>query len=255
MNEDTTFQVCPYLGLASDASTWCVSPTSSHRCHRWATPQLVEEKQQVAYCLSDNHVNCSWFISPDSGSFSRRRTPSLQPRQRVLGVVALICVLLLAFFGIRALLWPDSSMGDQSRAAAETPAAASTAGPAPTVPTIASSGPSPAVVPTAVGSGATLAPAAAATTTPTPRQAAATTPTAAAPTAAPTRVGGTPTAAPPQPTAPPGGQIYEVKAGDTLYALATSFGVTVDDLVKANNLPDRSAIRVGQKLVIPPPQR
>ena len=43
-----------------------------------------------------------------------------------------------------------------------------------------------------------------------------------------------------------------MKEGDNLYSLARTFGVTVDDLVKANNLPDRSSLRVGQTLVIPP---
>ena len=45
--------------------------------------------------------------------------------------------------------------------------------------------------------------------------------------------------------------IYIVRAGDTLTGIASQFGVRVDDLVKVNQLPNASAIRNGQTLVIP----
>ncbi|HMN30839.1 MAG TPA: peptidoglycan DD-metalloendopeptidase family protein, partial [Caldilineaceae bacterium] len=44
---------------------------------------------------------------------------------------------------------------------------------------------------------------------------------------------------------------YTVVAGDTLFAIAQRFGVSVDDLVALNNLTDASLIRVGQVLLIP----
>lgn len=43
--------------------------------------------------------------------------------------------------------------------------------------------------------------------------------------------------------------VYAVKAGDTLYSLSKKFDVTVDDIMKINNLRS-SAIRVGQELRI-----
>lgn len=46
--------------------------------------------------------------------------------------------------------------------------------------------------------------------------------------------------------------IYEVQAGDTLGGIAVKFDVSVNDLVKANNLGDETAIiRIGQELIIP----
>jgi len=47
---------------------------------------------------------------------------------------------------------------------------------------------------------------------------------------------------------------HEVKAGDTLTALAKKYGVAVGALVKANRLPSINALlKVGQRLVIPGP--
>ncbi len=46
-------------------------------------------------------------------------------------------------------------------------------------------------------------------------------------------------------------QSYTVKAGDTLGAVASAFGVSLNDLYRANpNLQGRDAIRIGQTLVI-----
>src|SRR5690606_40420793 len=44
---------------------------------------------------------------------------------------------------------------------------------------------------------------------------------------------------------------YTVAAGDTVSAIATRFGVSIADIVKANGLDSRAFIRVGQKLTIP----
>lgn len=43
---------------------------------------------------------------------------------------------------------------------------------------------------------------------------------------------------------------YKVKAGDTLTKIASRAGVTVNDLVKLNNLADPDHIRVGQVLKV-----
>lgn len=55
----------------------------------------------------------------------------------------------------------------------------------------------------------------------------------------------------PAPTPAPGPFIYTVKDGDVLGAIADLFGVTVDALVEANQLPDETGIAVGQLLIIP----
>lgn len=53
---------------------------------------------------------------------------------------------------------------------------------------------------------------------------------------------------------------YEIQAGDTLLGIAAEFGVSVDDLMAANDIDDPNAIWAGQTLVIPggtvpPPER
>lgn len=59
-----------------------------------------------------------------------------------------------------------------------------------------------------------------------------------------------PTATPQaQPTAAP--ITYVVKAGDTLSGIADMFGLTVDDIVRANNIADPNSLQVGQVLTIP----
>lgn len=52
---------------------------------------------------------------------------------------------------------------------------------------------------------------------------------------------------------PPGGQLYTVQAGDVLGAIAARFGVTVNAIVRANNLSNPDALSIGQRLIIPPP--
>lgn len=45
---------------------------------------------------------------------------------------------------------------------------------------------------------------------------------------------------------------YTVESGDTLSSLADQFGVSLDTILWANNLTRKSALKIGQKLVIPP---
>ncbi len=44
---------------------------------------------------------------------------------------------------------------------------------------------------------------------------------------------------------------YTVRQGDTLFSIAQRFGVSVNDIVNANNIPDPDSIFPGQNLVIP----
>jgi murein DD-endopeptidase MepM/ murein hydrolase activator NlpD len=45
--------------------------------------------------------------------------------------------------------------------------------------------------------------------------------------------------------------VYTVKGGDTLFRIATRYGLTVNDLVRANNVADPTVIYSGQQLIIP----
>lgn len=50
-----------------------------------------------------------------------------------------------------------------------------------------------------------------------------------------------------------GPQEYTVQAGDTLGAIATQFGVTVEAIVEANSIADPNMILPGETLTIPAP--
>lgn len=51
--------------------------------------------------------------------------------------------------------------------------------------------------------------------------------------------------------APDQGIVHVVQAGEGLVGIATQYGVTVDEIVAANNLVDPNTLRVGQELIIP----
>jgi len=51
--------------------------------------------------------------------------------------------------------------------------------------------------------------------------------------------------------ATPAGGTYTVQAGDTLYDIAQRFGVSLDELMQANQITDAASLSIGQKLVIP----
>src|SRR5687768_15787664 len=61
----------------------------------------------------------------------------------------------------------------------------------------------------------------------------------------------------PTPTVPPAAQPtsapikYTVQPGDTLFGIALTFGVTIDDIVRANNIADPNSLSEGQVLTIP----
>ncbi len=49
----------------------------------------------------------------------------------------------------------------------------------------------------------------------------------------------------------PGGQLYTIKAGDTIYRIAQSFEMSVDALLAANPGIDPDRLYIGQKICIP----
>ena len=57
----------------------------------------------------------------------------------------------------------------------------------------------------------------------------------------------------PGPTSPSTatGVYYTVQSGENLYRISLRYGTTVDVIVAANNLPDRSSVQAGQTLLIP----
>jgi LysM repeat protein len=61
----------------------------------------------------------------------------------------------------------------------------------------------------------------------------------------------TPAAPPAKKSAPQTGYEHVVQPGETLSAIAQAYGVKMDAVLKANNIKNADAIRVGQKLFIP----
>lgn len=64
----------------------------------------------------------------------------------------------------------------------------------------------------------------------------------------------TPTPSPtPEPEPTP--QVYVIQEGDTLYKIAREFGITLDDLLAANQetITDPDRISVGDQIIIPVP--
>jgi LysM repeat protein len=55
----------------------------------------------------------------------------------------------------------------------------------------------------------------------------------------------------PVPPPPDGGRTHEVQPGETLFSIALLYGVPVQDIVMANNLPNPNFIYPGQILIIP----
>lgn len=56
----------------------------------------------------------------------------------------------------------------------------------------------------------------------------------------------------PRATAQARTQVHEVRSGDTLYGIAGRYGMTLDQLLRLNNLNRNATLRPGQKLVIAP---
>ncbi|ARJ70690.1 hypothetical protein B0A89_03640 [Paracoccus contaminans] len=77
---------------------------------------------------------------------------------------------------------------------------------------------------------------------------------AAGSTAAPARAGsgpGAPARAPQDAPQAGAGRTHTVATGETAWSVARKYGVSIQDLARANNLPETMSIRVGQRLAIP----
>jgi LysM repeat protein len=63
----------------------------------------------------------------------------------------------------------------------------------------------------------------------------------------------TPTASPAAPTTPtpPAARTYVVVEGDSLYGLAEANGITIEELLAANNVTIDAPLSIGETLIIP----
>lgn len=62
-----------------------------------------------------------------------------------------------------------------------------------------------------------------------------------------------PTVEPLATEAPATDTIHVVQAGDTMFAIASQYGVTIDVITAVNNIPDINQLEIGQEILIPAP--
>lgn len=58
MTQEEYSAVCPYLGLADDADSHATYATEAHRCYRLPNPTRIAPPHQELHCLGANHVTC-----------------------------------------------------------------------------------------------------------------------------------------------------------------------------------------------------
>ncbi|GIW13524.1 MAG: hypothetical protein KatS3mg062_0963 [Tepidiforma sp.] len=273
MTQQQYSQVCPYLGLADDQDSHATFATEAHRCYRiGGKPVRVLPHHQETYCLTENHLDCPVYVTgelpeapapaappPPEGAVpgpggrqagqrtfaapaargrpaQRRPAPgTLGPRPRpggvslpvaTIGLFALAIVIVAIAFVIQQVV-DDGGGGTISPADAvatrdalnRTQTAQAAAG-TPTPPTQ-----QPGTQPAGTGTPRTGTPAAG------------------------TRTPGAATATP----GAGGGRTYTVSEGDTCFSIAQDNGVTLQELLQANNLTEDDCTRlaVGQELQIP----
>lgn len=255
---DLVAAACPYL-LAASGDWKASSPHHEHRCTAFAPAAPLAIEKQRRLCLKAGHASCATFLAarsarqdrgaPPDGSASlgwaiARTTPVVDVGvgfgATVAGLVAdrrgwqvvpaLLLVLVLVAVGLSSL-----GGGLSSGAASPSPTVAVSAAPS----AVSTLRPSATAAPTL-----TLAP----TTTPVATSAATPVATPAATPAATPVI--TPTAGPTAAPAATARASYTVRANDTLYGIAGTFGVTVSALKAINGLTSNT-IHIGQVLKIP----
>ena len=233
-------RVCPFLAF-DDGRTACDGFDADHRCHAVAPPAPLGRPQQLQVCLTEAHAACERYRS--GPAWARRGAPATWVRTRMIieprtGLAAAAARgragsrQLAAGIGVLAVLGVSAGAAAAIGGAGALAGLSGTETPSPSA--IPTPTPTPSVVPV---SGAPPTPLPTIAPTPTPVQTPAPTPT---PLVTPT----------PAPTPVPA-RIYVVQQGDTLSAIAATFGVSVEAIVQTNSLASADDIVIGQRLIIP----
>jgi hypothetical protein len=228
--------ICPYL-QSSDGPWRSALPAKDHVCGAATTPGPVPLETQRRLCLDRAHPTCEVLLARNARRVATglpvpvrpvaRTGPVVLERgraaislpafadRRVVGQAGLV-VLMLAALGVLLVARGSPPVVDRA------------GGP--------SSGASPIVI----------SPAPSVVPTPTP------TPTASSPSPSPPPTAvPSPTAGRPSPSPKPAVRTtYTVRAGDTLWSIASRFGTTVDRIKALNGLGSSSVIHVGEVLRI-----
>ena len=240
--------VCAYLGLVDDGDLHATYATDAHRCYRLPNPTRIATQHQEQFCLTADHPSCPIYqgegveatthasAAADDGGGEPGEASEDAGFEPAAGAAA------PSVFGTAASRWTSRGLrrpvleGEMSMRAATVSlfvlAAVVVAIAFLVNREIGADDPEP-VAPAAATDTATATAAAteAATEEPTPVATPEPTPTPDEPTPAPTE------AATPAPTQPPttaGGVIHIVQAGDTCGAIASEYGLTLQELLDAN---------------------
>ena len=237
---------CPFL-LAETGGWRLDLPSRDHRCSAFSPPAPLSPEKQARLCLTAAHATCATYLASHAARESRLGAAPVERATR--WGLARTTTVIEDPGGVRA--WLSGALLDRRRWPAIPAVLLVT-----TLFTLAISGfraNNPATV-VATGSppAPTRTPAATArpTAAPSPAPVATEAPSlepSTAPTVAPTAP---PTAAP---SVGPAAsfRIYVVQSGDTLSAIASRFGTTVQAIVNLNNLSDPGRLSIGQVLKIP----
>ncbi|MGE0599123.1 MAG: LysM peptidoglycan-binding domain-containing protein [Dehalococcoidia bacterium] len=279
MTQEEYSAVCPYLGLADDADSHATYATEAHRCYRLPNPTRIATPHQDKHCLGANHVTCPVYLGegvpqtqqrppaaaagaagvaagagaaaaaagteapvrgprpgqrPRQQSEPRPKRPStgaLGPRPRsggismpvmTIGLFALAIVVIAIAFAIQNLTDDGDNSGISPGDSVATSAALDKTR-------------------TAQAGGTGQTPGANTTQTPGTSQTPTGSQTAAA---SKTPATGTPSS---------GSKTYIVKAGDFCGTIAQDNGITLQELLDANNMTedDCTSLAIGQELKIP----
>jgi LysM repeat protein len=240
--EHATPRGCPFL--LAEMGGWRLDlPSRDHRCAAFVPSAPLAPEKQTRLCLTAEHATCPTYLASLAARTARIGSTSGDRATR--WGLARTTTIIEDPGGARA--WLLGAALDRRRWPAIPAVLLVTA-----LATLAVSGFGPdlssAPVPTP-----SRAPSQPATTRPPATPPPATVPPTTAPTAAPSLPAtAAPTTAPTaQPSPKPGLQIYKVKPGDTLSAIAARFDTTVSAIVNLNNLRNANSLTVGQELKIP----
>jgi hypothetical protein len=216
-------EACPYLGLAEDADTRLTYASTAHRCRAGRMTRTIGLAHQAAFCLTSTYPSCKRFhpVGAVGPGYLipvplRREPPRLRNGEIDRATQAGRFAQRVIVVLLIVVVLMAIGLGGPRIAALMMPALTPESPPPPPVQASA----------LAMSPVPTLSPSPIPTASPAPT-----------PTASPT----------------PAPVVYRVKPGDNLATIAAEHGVTVQAIKNANKLKN-SIIRVGQKLVIPPPR-
>lgn len=276
---------CPYLGLEDDPETWFAFSSDANYCHRVSPSEGIARNYQIEACLLENFVTCPVFRAaadwhgrlpsgirrkterrrrrrtskPNSGARAAEAAASTpQPRAPlagrpssapspssllIIGAAAIAVITLVAFSAFLAF----SVIRGNARI---------TGSPTPLPEWIAALTTSPGAQPTATSALAppALTPASGVASLPTftpfqgmPSSEETLTPTEMSEPTQPPSATSTQAA----PSEPVSGMTYVVRRGDNLYRIALRYGISVDAILRANNLSNPNLLHAGQSLILP----